>query len=98
MDCSFIYPFFIFLWRLFKSTITQRRSRHSTDTVSEFHAEAPQATASEGLAQDPYVAARAGFEPTTIWSTDIDSTNEPPLSILLRHMESYCCTTHCTNV
>src|SRR6218665_1633332 len=28
-----------------KSTTTQRRSRHSTDTVSEFHAEAPQATA-----------------------------------------------------
>ena len=26
---------------------TQRRSRHSTDPVSEFHAEAPQATASE---------------------------------------------------
>src|SRR6218665_3207950 len=42
-----------------KSTTTQRRCRHSTDTVSEFHAEAPQATASEGLAQGPYVAARA---------------------------------------
>jgi len=26
------------------------------DTVSEFHAKAPQATASEGLAQGPYVA------------------------------------------
>src|SRR6218665_1132144 len=34
-------------------TITQRRSRHNMDTVSEFHAEAPQATASEGLAQGP---------------------------------------------
>ena len=31
--------------------------------MSEFHADAPLATASEGLAQDPYVAARAGFEP-----------------------------------
>jgi len=30
--------------------------------LSEFHAEAPHATASEGLAQDPYVAARAGVE------------------------------------
>ena len=30
-------------------------------SVSEFHAEAPQATASEGLAQGPYVS-RAGFE------------------------------------
>jgi len=27
------------------------------DTVSKFHAEAPQATASEGLAQGSYVAA-----------------------------------------
>src|SRR6218665_1234836 len=36
-----------------QSTITQRRSRHNMDTVSEFHAEAPQATASEGLAQGP---------------------------------------------
>jgi len=34
--------------------------------VSEFHAEAPQATASEVLAQFPYVAARAGFEPATL--------------------------------
>src|SRR6218665_1982151 len=67
-----------FLWRLFKSTNTQRRSRHSTDTVSEFHAEAPQATASEGLAHGSYVAARVGVEPATLQSTDIDSTNEPP--------------------
>src|SRR6218665_2315653 len=29
----------------------------STTTVSEFHAEAPQSTASKGLAQGPYVAA-----------------------------------------
>jgi len=29
------------------------------DIVSQFNAEAPQATASEGLAQDPYMAARA---------------------------------------
>jgi len=49
-----------------QSVTTQKRSRHSTDTVPEFHAEAPQATASYGLAQGPYVAARAGFEPTTL--------------------------------
>src|SRR6218665_3611747 len=49
-----------------QSTTTQRHSRHNTDTVSEFHSEAPQATASEGLAQGPYVAARAGFEPMTL--------------------------------
>ena len=35
------------------------------DTVSEFHANAPQATASDGLAQGPYIVARAGFEPAT---------------------------------
>ena len=34
--------------------------------VSEFHAEAPQATASEGLAQGPYVAARVGVKPMTL--------------------------------
>jgi len=33
--------------------------------ASEFHAEVQQATAREGLAQGPYKAARAGFEPTT---------------------------------
>src|SRR6218665_2529267 len=32
-----------------KSTTTQRRCRHSTDTVSEFHAEAPQALSKGGL-------------------------------------------------
>ena len=48
------------------------------DTVSEFQAEALQATASEGLAQGPYAMARAGLEPMTLWSKGIDSTNVPP--------------------
>ena len=48
------------------------------DIVSEFHAEAPQATASEGLAQGPYMAAGAGFEPTTLRTKGDESTNEPP--------------------
>ena len=56
----------------------QRCSQHSTDTVLELHAEAPQATTSEGLAQGPYVAARAGFEPTTLKTKGAESTNEPP--------------------
>src|SRR6218665_1561613 len=30
------------------------------------------------LQKSPYVAARAGFEPKTLHSTGIDSTNEPP--------------------
>ena len=35
-------------------------------------------TVSEGLAQCPYVAARAGLEPTTLRSKGSDSTNAPP--------------------
>jgi len=33
---------------------TQRRARHSTDTVPEFHTKVPQATARERLAKGPY--------------------------------------------
>jgi len=40
--------------------------------VPEFHAEAPQATVSEGLAQGPYVAARAGAEPMTLRTKGVD--------------------------
>ena len=50
MGIPFIHSFTLFLQRLFESSTTHRPSRHSTDTVSGFHAEAPQATASEGLA------------------------------------------------
>ena len=45
--------------------------------MPEFHAETPQATASEGLAQDVYMAARAEFEPMTLRMKDDESTNEP---------------------
>ena len=48
------------------------------DTLPEFHAEAPQATVSEGLSQGPYVAARAGVEPMTLRTKGVDSTNAPP--------------------
>src|SRR6218665_2305038 len=50
----------------------------STGTMSKFHAEAPKSTASEGLAQGPYVTARAGFEPGTLRTKFVESTNEPP--------------------
>ena len=48
--------------------------------MSEFRAEEPQQilNASEGLAQGPYVAARAGFEPTTFQMKGSESTSEPP--------------------
>jgi len=45
--------------------------------VWEFDAEAPQATASEALAQGPYVAARAEVEPTTLRTIGVTSTNAP---------------------
>ena len=48
------------------------------NTMSEFRAEAPQATASEGLAQSPYMAARVGLELTTLRPKCDESTNEPP--------------------
>ena len=47
------------------------------DTVSEFHAEASQATVNEELAKGPYVAARAGVEPTTLRAKGDESTNKP---------------------
>ena len=37
-----------------------------------------QATAGKGLAQGPYVAARAGFETAALRLKGIDSTNAPP--------------------
>ena len=43
--------------------------------MPEFHVEAPQATVSEGLAQGPYVAARAGVEPMTLRTKGVDSTS-----------------------
>src|SRR6218665_3763384 len=75
---SFIHSFRLFLKRLFKSTTTQKRSRHSTDTVSEFHVEAPQATVSEEIGQGHYVVARAGFELKTFRSKGFDCTNASP--------------------
>ena len=42
------------------------------------HDKALQATASEGLTQGPYVAARAGFGPAILRSKSIDSTNASP--------------------
>jgi len=49
--------------------------------VPEFHAEAPQASVSEGLAQGPYVAAIARVEPMS--SRSVDSTKAPPRLTIL---------------
>ena len=48
------------------------------DTVSEFTGRSATATVSEGLAQGSCMASRAGFEPTTLRSKGIDSTNAQP--------------------
>ena len=64
---QFIPSFRLSLWCLFKSTTTQRRSRHSTDTMLvqlEFHAEVTQATASEGLAHQPVTFQTKGDDST----------------------------------
>jgi len=57
-------------------TTHQRSSQYSTDIVSEFHTEAPQAT--ERFAQRPYVVTREGFKPMTLRTEGNESTNEPP--------------------
>ena len=44
--------------------------------MPEFQAEGPQATASGGLAQDPYVVARERLEPATLQTIGFESTNE----------------------
>ena len=85
MEVGFTHLFKLFILRLFKSATTQRRYRHSTNTVLEFHVEAPQATASEGLAQGPYMAFRAGFESATLRTKGVESTNEPPLPQMKRN-------------
>src|SRR6218665_736538 len=50
---------------------------YSTDTVSWVSRRSAQATASKGLAQGPYVVARAGVEPTTLRLRVVDLTNAP---------------------
>ena len=74
---SFIHSGY-FYSPLFKSSTTKMRTRHSTDTVPEFHADEPQATVSEIHAQGTYVAARARVAPMTIRTKVVDSTKEPP--------------------
>ena len=56
----------------------QKCSRPQQFTLCwSLHAKAPQATVSEGLAHGSYVAARVGFEPTTLPLKGFDSTNAP---------------------
>ena len=43
-----------------------------------------QATASEGLAQFPYMAARVGLESATLWTQSTELTTEPPCPTIAR--------------
>ena len=47
---------------------------YSIDTVSEL----TRRSASEGLAQGPYVEAGVGFEPATLWTQRTEIPTEPP--------------------
>src|SRR6218665_1758333 len=59
---------------------------YSTDTALEFHAEAHrQLQVKKGLAQGPYVTARAGVEPMTLRLKVIDSTKAPSRPTMVHH-------------
>src|SRR6218665_3655993 len=62
----------------FKSSTTQRRSRLQHEYCIGVSCQSAQATAGKGIAQDPYMAARAGIEPTTLRLIVIASTNASP--------------------
>src|SRR6218665_3039638 len=61
----------------FKSSTTQRRSRLQHGHCIGVSRRSAQAIAGKGLAQGPYMAARAGVEPTTLRLRVIASTNAP---------------------
>src|SRR6218665_4199015 len=64
---------------LLTASAFQKRSRPQQSTLCRsLHAEALQAIAGKGPAQGPYMAAKAGFEPTTLRSNGVASTNAPP--------------------
>src|SRR6218665_1896 len=60
------------------SSTTQRRSRLQHGYYIRVSRRSAQATAGKGLAQGPYVAARAGVEPMTLRLKVIVSTKAPP--------------------
>src|SRR6218665_1693805 len=84
---TWFYPF-IHSGYFYSTSSSPRLLRSAPDTAwilcREFHAEAPQAIASEGLVQGLYVAARVGFEPTTLFTKGDESTNEPSRPTILR--------------
>src|SRR6218665_3353457 len=61
-----------------QSSTTQRRSRLQHGYCIGVSRRSAQATVGKGLAQGPYMAARAGVEPTTLRLKVIVSTKAPP--------------------
>src|SRR6218665_1783948 len=83
-NCTYIHIHSGYFYSTSTSPLLFRRApNYTTDIVLELHAETPHATASDGLAQGPYVAARAGFEPTPLRTKGDESTNEPPCLTLV---------------
>src|SRR6218665_1829844 len=80
---SFIHSFYFCSASSSPLLLTSAPDTARMDTVSEFDAEEPQATASEGLAQGPRVAARVGSEPSTLLTNLPMSHHAPHLVIYL---------------
>src|SRR6218665_2769589 len=78
--CAHSFRLFLYIAPLKIHYSSEAPPRHSTDTMSEFHTEAPQATTSERRFHGPYiyVAATVGCEPATLRTKGAESTNEPP--------------------
>src|SRR6218665_298804 len=72
------HSFWPFLQRPFQSSTTQRRSRLHHGYCIGVSRRSEEATVGKGLAQGPYMAARAGIEPTTLRLKGIVSTKAPP--------------------
>src|SRR6218665_1554390 len=77
ITCSFIHSGH-FYNAPFKSSTTQRRSQLQHGYCIGVSCRSAQATVGKGLAQGPYMAARAGVEPMTLRLKVIISTNAPP--------------------
>src|SRR6218665_3610237 len=69
---------FIHSGHFYSAPTTQRRSPLQHRYCIGVSRRSEQATAGKGLAQGPYMAARAGVEPTTLRLKAIDSTKAPP--------------------
>jgi len=85
MICSFIHS--DYFYSASSSPLLLRGAPDSTDTASEFHAEALQAAASEGLAQGLYVAAKAVFGPMTLRTKGDEFTNESQCPTILEGLQ-----------